>query len=467
MRIEIGPFRFEVGRQQKAAGGDLITQWPMSMGGTGWWPIIREGFSGAWQRGIVTSVEDALTNPTFWACVTLISGDVSKLRPMLVEEDSDGVETETDNPAYSPVLRRPNHYQNRIQFLNYWIVSKLTRGNAYALKERDNRGVVTALYLLDPTRCRPMVTPSGDVYYALGQDNLSGVIEATTVVPARDVIHDTMNALYHPLCGLSPVFACGHAALQGLKIMRNTTNAAENGSMIGGLLVAPGQISEVTAKRLEDHWNANYTGAANAGKVAAIGDGLKFEKPNVMSAVDAQIIDQLKWGDEKICATFHIPPHMVAVGPLPSYNNVEALTQQYYNQCLQVLVETLELCLTEGLEMKFPYEVELDLEGLDRFDSMAKMEKAAKGVSAAIYSPNEGRRKFNLPKVAGGETPYLQEQNWPIKLLAGRELPAKAPTAPTPMAAPAPVPVPAKDAAMLLKLIVSRKSKEAGLTVAA
>jgi hypothetical protein len=47
---------------------------------------------------------------------------------------------------------------------------------------------------------------------------------------------------------------------------------------------------------------------------------------------------------------------------------------------------------------------------------------------------------MDLGQVDGGETPYLQEQNWPIKLLADRELPSQRP--PTP---PAPLPVPADD----------------------
>jgi len=43
-------------------------------------------------------------------------------------------------------------------------------------------------------------------------------------VPAREIIHDMWNALYHPLVGLSPVYAAGHAAMLGLKIVRNTSN---------------------------------------------------------------------------------------------------------------------------------------------------------------------------------------------------------------------------------------------------
>lgn len=446
MRLQVGPFDLQVGR--KASGMDLVTEIPWT-GGNGWWPVVREAFTGAWQRNHPTSVEDALAHPTFWTCVTLIAGDVAKLRPMLTQENNDGITQEVQNSAYSPVIRKPNHYQDRIQFLSYWITCKLTRGNTYILKERDGAGKVVNLYILDPTRVRPLVAPNGDVYYALGQDALSGVGTESAVVPAREIIHDRMNAIYHPLCGLSPVFASGHAALLGLKIMRNTQTAAENGSMIGGLLVAPGRISAETSARLEEHWNANYAGSANAGKVAAIGDGLKFEKPNVMSAVDAQIIDQLKWGDEKICATLHVPGYMAGVGPLPSFNNVEALTVVYYGQCLQILVESLELCYTEGVieDETSSYAVELDLEGLDRFDSLAKTERLAKGIQGGLLKPDEGRRALNRGKVPGGNNVFMQEQNWPLDTLAAREVPVKGAPAP---AAPGPAALPAAPAAPAL-----------------
>jgi HK97 family phage portal protein len=423
-----------------------ITNWLGTwMGGN--WPWVREAFAGAWQRGVTRPVEDALTHPTFFACVTLIAADIAKLRPMLVSLDAkSGIETEVSNPAYSPVLAKPNHYQNRIQFLTYWMLSKLNRGNAYALKVRDARNVVTDLYLLDPMRVRPLVGPTGEVFYALGQDLLNEVSEQDTVVPAREIIHDVLYPLYHPLVGLSPVYAAGHAAGLSLDIMRNTEMFAKNGSMIGGLLVAPGQISKETADRLEALWNTQYAGPQNAGKVAVIGDGMKYEKPNIMSAVDAQIIDQLKWNDEKICAVFHVPPFMVGVGALPAYNNVEALAQQYYSQCLQYQIEAIELCLSEGLSLADPYCVELDLEGLLRMDSVQQMETATKGVVGGVYSPNEARARFNLPPVKGGESPYLQQQNYSLADLAKRSsMPPAAP--PIPGGVPPPVP-PVKEQAI-------------------
>ena len=42
------------------------------------------------------------------------------------------------------------------------------------------------------------------------------------VVPASEIIHDRMQALYHPLIGVSPISACGLSALQGLNIQKNS-----------------------------------------------------------------------------------------------------------------------------------------------------------------------------------------------------------------------------------------------------
>jgi HK97 family phage portal protein len=457
--MRIGPIDLSWRRTKgsaSAALGDGITHLPAT--NAGWWPVIRESFAGAWQRGILTPIEDAMAHPTYWACVTLIAGDVAKIRPSLVE-DVDGIDVEVERASpYAAVLKRPNHYQNRIQFFTYWMLSKLTRGNTYVLKQRDRRNIVTALYLLDPLRVRPLVSPSGDVYYACQQDLLADLTEASIVVPARDIIHDIGFAPYHPLCGFSPVYACGHAAVQALTINANATRLFKNGSQVGGVLVAPGSISSQTAERLEKFWNENYAGEQNVGKVAVLGDGLKFEKPTVMSAVDAQLIDQLKWDDEKICAVHHVPPYMVGVGPLPSYNNVEALGQQYYGQCLQYYFESIELCMTEGLELEdVGYEVEFCIEELDRMDSVQRMDVATKGVIGGIFKPDEGRSRFNLPKVPGGNKVYLQKQNWPLEMLGADNVPPPAPAPPKPMEPP-PAPTPDKsiDSAELLSLVLKR-----------
>lgn len=415
------PFGFEIVKAAPPAGLQQPTSYSR---GREWWPVVRESFTGAWQRNTELRRESVLAHSAVYSCVTLIASDISKMRLRLVEQDSKGIWKETESAAFSPVLRKPNRYQNRIKFVEQWIVSKLIAGNTYVLLQRDSRNVVEAMYILDPTRTKPLVAPDGSVFYSLTRDNLSGLEEAV-IVPASEIIHDTMVPLFHPLCGVSPIFACGLAALQGLSIQANSTKFFERSSMPGGILTAPGVINDVTAARLKQHWEDNYTGGEAAGKVAVLGDGLKFEKL-ALTAVEAQVIDQLKWTSETVCSCFHVPPYMIGAGPAPSYNNVEALNQQYYSQCLQAPIESVELCLDEGLGLTAKIGgrtlgTEFDLDDLLRMDSATQIDALAKAVGGSIMTPNSALKKLNMSPVEGGDTIYMQQQNYSLEALSKRD----------------------------------------------
>lgn len=382
----------------------------------GWWPFIREPFQGAWQQNVEVKYDSVLSYHADFACRTLIASDIAKLRIKLVAQDSDGIWSETKSAAYSPVLRKPNDFQNRIQFMESWVLSKLQKGNAYILKQRDKRGVVVKLYVLDPTRTTPLVADDGSVFYQLSTDNLSGV-ENGIIVPAREIIHDRFNCFFHPLVGLSPIFAGGLAAMHGLSIQNSSTAFFTNGAQPSGILTAPGEISQPTADRLKATWKEKFTGK-NAGNVAILGDGLKYE-PMTAKATDSQLIEQLKWTAEVVCSTYHVPPYKIGVGAVPANANVQALNLEYYTQCLQILIESIELCLDEGLGIGEGLGTELDTDNLLRMDSVTQMEVLDK--SKGIMSPNEQRKKLDLKPKTGGDSPMLQQQNFSLEALAKRD----------------------------------------------
>lgn len=404
---------------------------------SGW--RILEPYSGAWQRNVEWTRETVLAYHAIFSCTTLIASDISKLPIHMMKESDDGIWEEAKE-GRAAVLNNPNPYQNRIQFIEQWITSKLTRGNAYILKGRDAMGRIVRLYVLNPDFVLPLVTESGEVYYQIGQDNLAGIQTGGITVPASEIIHDRFNCLFHPLVGLSPIFACGLAAYQGLKIQDNSAKFFRNMSRPSGILTAPGAISDETALRLKESWETNY-GGENIGKVAVLGDDLKYASL-ATNAVDAQMVEQLRLTAEIVCSTFHVPKYKV-IGDPPSYNNIEALEQQYYSQCLQKLIEDAELCLDRGLEIPEGRGVEFDLDGLLRMDSKTQVETLTKASGGAVTSPNEARRKLNLPPLAGGNTVYMQQQNYSLEALAKRDAQEDpfGGNAPQPAALPAPEPV--------------------------
>lgn len=384
-----------------------------------WWGVIKESFTGAWQSNVEIRMPDVLAYPAVFRCVSLISSDVAKVRLRLVEKDSDGIWTEIESASFSPVLRKPNRYQNRIQFFSSWMLSKLIHGNTFVLKERDNRGVVVRLYVLDPNRVTVLVAPDGAVYYRLSRDDLSGVDQGDLALPASEIIHDRWNTFYHPLVGLSPIHAAGLAATQGMHIQQFSAKFFRNSARPGGILSAPGDIAPEDAERVKAAFEQNFTGD-NAGRIAVLGSGLKYER-TTLTALDAQLVEQLRWTGETVCSVFGVPAYKAGIGSAPTYDNVAALNQRYYEDCLQKHIEDIELCLDEGLELPKAYGTEFDLDDLLRMDAATQIKMLSEGVRGSLFHPNEGRKKLGLKPTAGGDQSYLQEQNYSLEALAKRD----------------------------------------------
>lgn len=398
----------------------------------GWWNIVRESFTGAWQRNVEISSEDLSKSPIVYACMTLIANDFGKLKPRLVQSDENGIWTEVGQSPFWQVLRKPNRYQNHIQFKQWWMMSKLRFGNTYALKERDGRGVVVRLYILDACRVTPLVADDGSIFYRLSRDNLSGITAEEVTVPASEIIHDRMNCLYHPLVGISPLYAAAIAAGIGIKIQNNALYFFANNARPSGILVAPGNISAENATALAAQWQSGY-GGENRGKVAILGDGLKFE-PTATDAVDSELIKTLQWSDERVCSVFHIPAYKVGVGTAPTYNNIEALDRAYYSSCLQSPIEEFEACMDEGIGLDgVKVGVELDLDGLMRMDSKTQMETIKAGIEAKVLTVNDGRKRLNHGPLDGGNTVYMQQQDLPLDQVKDNKVAPAAAPAPPPM----------------------------------
>lgn len=422
---------------------DLQTQFqkalsPVFNGGSGGWTsLIREPFAGAWQRNMELRQDTILSFAPVYACITRISNDIAKLRWAIRDLDANGIWSETSVPAFAPFLRKPNQYQNPIQFRQWWIMSKLQGGNTYGLKQRDARGVVVAVHILDRMRVQPLVSDSGDVYYELGTDNLNGLPQSVTV-PASEIIHDRTNCLFHPLVGIAPLFAAALTAGMGLGIQVDAKNFAENGTRPSGILTAPGPLSDETARRLAETFNTGFTGV-NAGKVAVVGDAMKFE-PMKFTSAEAQLLEQLKLSAEWVCMAFAMPPFKIGAGTLPAGQKVDGVNLMYYTDCLQILVEEMEQCFSDGFGFDDRRELYVDPDGLLRMDLQTLFQTLGEGTSKSILNINEARKRANLPPVEGGDSPLAQQQNYSLAALAKRDAKADPFATSQPAAAPTDTP---------------------------
>lgn len=387
----------------------------------GWVRIFGSGLG--FQTDKKYSRDDILQNPIVFACAAQPAKDVAKLCPQLKEwNEKDGMWLVVRSPAFTPVLRKPNSFQTRQQFLMCWILSKQLHGNAYILLVRDARQVVTGMFVLDPNRVTPLVATDGSVFYQLQRDDLSKLPFDYPAVPASEIIHDRSTPLFHPLVGIPPLWAAHWPASQGLRILQGSDSFFRNSARPSGILTSPHEIDDEDAKQLKSQWEREFTGA-NAGRLAVLGGDVRYVAM-AATAEQSQLVEQSKLSAEQICSAFGVPAFKVGVGPTPSYDNVEALNRVYYSDVLHDLIEAVESLLDESLGLSaLGYRIEFDLDDLFRLDMLKQAEVAEKYVGAGVMAPNEVRARLGYKPVKGGESPYLQQQNWQLGQLSERSAP--------------------------------------------
>src|SRR5262249_21486451 len=135
-----------------------------------------------------------------WACIRVRSEDVGKLPCILYRRRPDGgKERATDHPLYRLMHDAPNPRMTAMEFKQLMQARLDCEGNAFALKDIDARGRVTALWPI----CKAvtiLVTPDGrDLFYRWdGPDNQTITAPQEAIFHLRGLSLDGIN-------GLSPI----------------------------------------------------------------------------------------------------------------------------------------------------------------------------------------------------------------------------------------------------------------------
>lgn len=374
------------------------------------------------QMGFPTTTGRMAGSAPLESAISLIAGDISSLEPHLLQENEDGTYTPIKNSPIARVLRKPNEYQTRTDFLQGIVRDTILYGNAYAWADLDNRGQIRAMYPLRPRQVTPYILPNGDVYYSVGLTELEigeraeQRTQEKIMVPASQIFHHRIFTANHPLIGISPLYAIGGTTAMHAAIANNLAAFHENNARPGGLLIAPGGMKPESRDRLRQDFAKTFSGA-NTGRTAVLDFDAKYEPLPYTSASEQQAVELLRLSVEDVARALHIPLDML-LNQSGTTTSVEASQRHYYSRCLRVWIEGLEDRFDDffGL-IGTDKEVEFELDDLFRAESLNRIERLVKGVQGGIYTPNEARKSEGLAPVDGGEGAYLQRQMTSMALL--------------------------------------------------
>lgn len=388
-----------LGWQKKAAGVTFPMIGATSMGVAG-------------TAGEVVSDRSAMGLSAVWACLNLITGTISSLPLGTYTTRPDGSrEYDRSHPLFRILHDSPNFDQTALDFWDFISQSIELWGNGYAEKQRGPNGRLIGLYPIRPDLMRVQRLQDGSLFYTWSDNGRAKRGTEQDVFHIRGPGGDAVG-------GLSTLQYARNAFSAGLAADRAA------GSMFRNELRPSGVVHFKEWLTPEQRASANkvvdgYLGTMNAGRPFIAEGGMDF-KPLSITPEDAQMLETRQFNVEEICRFFGVPPvligHAGASTAWPS--SVEQQVIMFLQFTLRRRLARIEQAIRQQLltpaEVARGVVAEFAIEGLLRGDSTTRAAFYGAGLSSGWLTINEVRRRENLPRVDGGDTPRMQMQNVPI-----------------------------------------------------
>ena len=342
--------RMNTPAETKSFGHSVVTlsqlgaaQWS----GRGYASLVNQGF---------------MRNPVVYRCIRLIAETANRV-PLVVKVEG---QTMPEHPL-ALLLARPNGRQSGGEMLEAVYAYLQTAGNAY-LQAGIVDGAVRTLFVLRPDR---MSVVAGHDGWPVAYEYKAGgraVRISQEPLPIPGVLH---MALFHPLddhYGMAPL-----AAAQTSLDIHNASaqwNKAllDNAARPSGALVysaGAGSLTDEQYNRLKEEMEAQFSGAANAGRPMVLDGGLDW-KAMALTPRDMDFIEARHAAARDIALAFGVPPMLLGIPGDNTYANLAEANRALWRQTLVPLVMRVAQELSEWLGPAFEgAAVAPDFEGVE------------------------------------------------------------------------------------------------------
>lgn len=235
----------------------------------------------------------AMQTTAVYSCVRILAETVASLPVHLYRYTETGKERVYDHSLYRMLNDEPNPeitsfvFRETLSHLLIW-------GNAYAQIIRDGNGRGLALYPLLPDKMEADRDENGQLYYIYtrnSDENPNFEEYGRVYLRQQDVLH-IPGLGFDGLVGYSPIAMAKNAVGMTLACEEYGASFFENGANPGGVLEHPGVLKDPA--KVRESWHSVYGGSKNAGKVAVLEEGMKYQQIGIPPE-EAQFLELDPW----------------------------------------------------------------------------------------------------------------------------------------------------------------------------
>lgn len=361
--------------------------------------------------GEVVTQSSAMGLSAVWACTNLIAGTIGSLPLMVYRTRGDDRQVASDHPLYRLLHDSPNFDQTAGDFWEFLAVGLELRGNGFARKEMAG-GKIAALHPIDASSCAVRRRADGVLQYEWSESGRAYTSDESEIFHIRGFGG-------HPLGGLSTLHYARQSFGLALAINRAAAETFQNGLRPSGVLSFKDFLSPENRKTAETLLVEKFAGAMNAGRPMILEGGSSWSQLSI-SPEDAQMLESRAFSVEEICRWFLVPPFMIGHSekssgyPKSLEQQVLAFQKFSLRRRLRRIEQAAMKQLLTPADRAAGIVIEFQMEGLLRGDSPGRASFYQSALSNGWMTINEVRRKEDLPRVEGGDTPRMQMQNVPI-----------------------------------------------------
>lgn len=373
---------------------------------------------GASASGKNVTEQTAIQISTVYACVRVLAETIASLPLHIYESDGKGgSRIAREHPLDYLVHDAPNEEMTSYQWREQMMTQILLHGNSYSQIVRSGKTNILSIYPLMSGSMTVDRAENGRLQYEYQTSD------------GGSILLDAAEVLHIPGMGFDGIM--GYSPIALMKTTLGLTLAAEeygskvfsNGATPSGVLTHPNRPKDMEAVRRS--WNKAYGGSANAGKVAVLTEGMKFERIS-MPNNEAQFLETRKFQVNEICRIYRVPPHMVGDLEHATFSNIEHQSISFAVHTIRPWLVRIEQAMNKGLlaegdRGKFFFQFNMD--GLMRGDYKSRMEGYAIARQNGWMSANDilSRENMNpIPEEEGGNL-YLVNGNMVPITQAGQQ----------------------------------------------
>lgn len=235
-----------------------------------------------------------------------------------------------DQHPFLDLVKKVNPFSNSFELKTITALNMELTGNAYWYMPKNALGIPEMIWNIPSHWVK--VVPSQTEFisgYVVQVPNRATPIPFDESEIVQFKFPDPSDLFY----GKGPTWAAALGIDLSNEIKTWGVNFFLNNAQPSGILTTESSLSEEQYQRLRDQWNSKYKGTKNAGKMAFLENGLKYQQmgSNIRDARFEMVSEDIR---QEICAIFGVPAAKLGIVTDVNRANAEALDYTYQNETI-------------------------------------------------------------------------------------------------------------------------------------